>query len=103
VRILYPKVELAERAYEAESLRLPPEALGRRTVFLAGSEAGDFKGCWALRFYENCAGQTSSTIPYNALETDSSALSSPPGRREPREKTFPLAAPDSRNQPTESS
>jgi hypothetical protein len=51
---------VAERAYEAEPLRLPPEALGRRYRLLAGTEgrflkAGDFKGCWALRFYENCA------------------------------------------------
>ena len=69
VLILYASVELAERTYEAEPLWLPPKALGRRTRFLAGTEsgslkAGDFKGCRALRFYENCAGKlVSSTIP----------------------------------------
>ena len=43
VLILYPSVELAERAYEAEPLRLPPEAFGPRTVFLAGPESGSLK------------------------------------------------------------
>ena len=39
---------------------------------------------------------TSSTIPYNALGADSSALSRP-RYPEPREKAFPLAVPVSRN------
>ena len=44
VLILYPSVELAERAYEAEPLRLPPEALGRRTRLPSGNGKRLFKG-----------------------------------------------------------
>ncbi len=38
--VLYPSVEIAERAYKAKPLRLPPEALGRAVVFLAGANKG---------------------------------------------------------------
>jgi hypothetical protein len=40
-----PSVELAERAYEAEPLRLPPEALGRAGTESGSLKARDFKGC----------------------------------------------------------
>jgi len=41
--VLYPSVEIAERAYKAKPLRLPPEALGRAVVFLAGAESGSLR------------------------------------------------------------
>ena len=71
--ILYPSVELAERAYEAEPLRLPPEALGRRTRLPSGNgkrlfKGGRLQGFWALRFYENCAGQLVQRSPITREE-----------------------------------
>jgi hypothetical protein len=39
--VLYPSVEIAQRAYNGEiPLHLPPEALGRAVVFLAGADSG---------------------------------------------------------------
>jgi len=73
VLILYPSVELAERAYEAEPLRLPPEALGRRTRLPSGNgkrlfKGGRLQGFWALRLYENCAGQLVQRSPITREE-----------------------------------
>ena len=89
-----PSVELAERAYEAEPLRLPPDALSRRTVFLTGTESGsNFKTSRVLgaKILRELHRSTRSTIPYNALGADSSALSPPPvctQRTQPREKNL---------------
>jgi len=44
VLILYPSVELAVRAYEAEPLRPQPEALGRRTRLPSGNGKRLFRG-----------------------------------------------------------
>lgn len=42
--VLYPSVEIAEYAYKAVPLRLPPEAIGLAIVFLAGATASGSLG-----------------------------------------------------------